>query len=145
MKIKLYVIAFVLGLIGMQSCDNKDDIPVSKISATIQSFITEKYPDARIIEADIEKGMTDVDIMDNNIKKEVLFDSSDTWVSTSWDIAPAILPTAITDSLKKSIYNNHVVDDADYFETPAGDYYFLELEEKVKEVYIKMDLTGKIL
>lgn len=145
MKIKLYIIAFVLGLIGMQSCDNKDDIPVSKMSATIQAFITEKYPDARIIEADIEKGMTDVDIMDNNIKKEVLFDSSDTWVSTSWDIAPATLPTAITDSLKKSVYNNHIVDDADYIETPAGDYYFLELEEGEKEVYIKMDLTGKIL
>lgn len=145
MKIKLYLIALVLGVAGMQSCDKNDDIPVSKISATIQAFITEKYPNARIIEADSEKGMTDVDIIDGTINKDVLFDSKDTWVSTSWEIAPASLPAVITDSLKKSDYSTYFVDDADYFETPAGDYYRLELEEGKKEVHIKMDISGKIL
>lgn len=36
MKIKLYVIAILLGAIGLQSCDKEDDIPVSEISATIK-------------------------------------------------------------------------------------------------------------
>lgn len=145
MKIKLYVIALVLGAIGMQSCDKNDDIPVSEISATIQAFIAEKYPNARIVEADSQKGMTDVDIIDGIISKEVLFDSKDAWVSTSWDITPATLPVEITDSLKKSDYSTYVVDDADYFETPAGNYYLLELEEGKKEIHIKMDITGKML
>lgn len=145
MKIKLYVIALVLGVMGMQSCDKEDYIPVSKISATIQAFIADKYPNARIVEADSQKGMTDVDIIDGTISKDVLFDSKDAWVSTSWDVAPASLPVAITDSLKKSAYSTYFVDDADYYETPTGDYYLLELEEGKKEVHIKMDITGKIL
>lgn len=145
MKNKLYVIAILLGAICFQSCDKNDDIPASKISATIQAFIKDKYPNARILEADIQKGMTDVDIIDGVIPKDVLFDSADAWVSTSWDLAPASLPSVITDSLKKSAYSTHFLDDADYYETPAGDYYLLELEEGKKEVYIKMDLTGTIL
>lgn len=145
MKIKLYVIAFLLGAIGLQSCDKEDDIPVSEISATIKAFITEKYPDARIVEAEIRKGITDVDIIEGTISKEVLFDSTDEWISTSWDLAPASLPAVITDSLKKSVYSTYFVDDVDYFETPTGDYYQLELEEGKKEVYIKMDLTGTII
>lgn len=144
MKIKLYVIALLLGAIGMQSCDKEDDIPADKISATIKAFITEKYPDARIVEAEIQKGITDVDIVDGAISKEVLFDSTDAWISTSWDLAPASLPVVITDSLKKSDYSTYFVDDADYFETPTGDYYLLELEEGKKEIHIKMDLTGTI-
>lgn len=144
MKIKLYVIALVLCVIGMQSCDNEDDIPVGKISATIKAFITEKYPDARIVEAEIRKGITDVDIVDGAISKEVLFDSTDAWISTSWDLAPASLPAVITNSLKESVYSTYFVDDVDYFETSTGDYYLLELEEGKKEIHIKMDLTGTI-
>lgn len=144
MKIKLYVIALLLGAIGMQSCDKEDDIPTDKISATIKAFITEKYPDARIVEAEIQKGITDVDIVDGAISKEVLFDSTDAWISTSWDLAPASLPAVITDSLKKSDYSTYFVDDVDYFETSTGDYYLLELEEGKKEIHIKMDLTGTI-
>lgn len=144
MKIKLYVIALLLGAIGMQSCDKDDDIPEDKISATIKAFITEKYPDARIEEAEIQKGITDVDIVDGAISKEVLFDSTDAWISTSWDLAPASLPAVITDSLKKSDYSTYSVDDVDYFETPTGDYYLLELEEGNKEIHIKMNLDGTI-
>lgn len=143
-KINLYVIAILLGAISSVSCEKNDDIPVSKIPATIQAFITDKYPNARIVEAETDRGMTDVDIIDGVIPKDVLFDSTDAWVSTSWDLSPASLPAVITDSLKKSAYSTYLLDDADYYETPAGDYYLLELEEGKKEVYIKMDLTGNI-
>lgn len=143
-KINLYVIAILFGAISFVSCEKNDDIPVSKIPATIQAFIADKYPNARIVEAETDRGMTDVDIIDGVIPKDVLFDSTGAWVSTSWDLSPASLPAVITDSLKKSAYSTHLLDDADYYETPAGDYYLLELEQGKKDVYIKMDLTGKI-
>lgn len=146
MKAKIYLLAMILSVIGLQACDkDSDDLPSSQIPASIQTFIKEKYPNARIIEADIEKGMTDVDIMDGSLSKEVLFTSGEEWISTSWDIFPSALPVEIVNSIKQSEYSGYHIDDADYFETPKGDYYLLELEQGNKEVKVKVDVTGNII
>ena len=46
-------------------------------------FIQKNYPNARIIEIEQEKGMIEVDIIHENQSKEVLFNTSYEWISTS--------------------------------------------------------------
>lgn len=146
MKTKIYFIVMILSVIGLQACDKDSvDILPDQLPASIQSFITEKYPNARIIEADIKNGITDVDIIDENFSKELLFGGGGEWISTSWDIVPSAWPIEITDALKQSDYSDYRLDDVDYFETPKGDYYLLELEKGNKEVKIKMDVAGNII
>lgn len=118
------------------------DAPADVTSA-VTAFIKEKYPNARIVEIDVEHGLIEVDIIDDNKGKEVLFDSSNVWISTSWDVSVLQLPAVITDAIKASPqYNTYRIDDAEYVETPSGDYYLIELESGKQEVKVKIDLTG---
>ena len=38
-----------------------------------------------------------------------------------------------------------VMDDADYVQTPAGDYYLIELEKGEQDVYVKVQADGTVL
>lgn len=51
-------------------------------SSVVVAFIKEKYPNARIVETEVERGITEVDIIDESIGKEVKFDSTNEWIST---------------------------------------------------------------
>ena len=102
-------------------------------------------PDApsNIIEIEQEKGMIEVDIIHENQSKEVLLSTNYEWISTSWDVY--VLPVKVTDAIKASQYSGYVVDDAEYFETPAGNYYWIELEQGEKEVKVKINEDGQFI
>lgn len=117
----------------------------SGTTAAVTAVIKEKYPTATIVEIDVEKGFTEVDIVDGNIAKEVLLDNSNKWTSTSWDVRPAALPEVIKNAITASQYSTYRIDDADYVETPAGDYYLIELESGKVEVKVKIDLKGQFV
>lgn len=120
------------------------DAPSSVVSAAI-AFVKEKYPNAKIVEVDVERGITEIDIIDGNIGKEVLLDASNKWISTSWEVFISTLPKVVTDAVAAS-YNGYLIDDAEYFETPAGNYYLLELEKAgASDVKIKVDANGQII
>lgn len=125
--------------------DDEEYLPSVQTSDAIIAFIKEKYPDARLVETEVEHGMTEVEIIHNGYCKEVIFDQNANWISTSWDIRRNELPEAVIQALAESKYNTYTIDDAEYFETPQGDYYLLELEQGEKEVNIKLDSTGKFI
>ena len=127
--------------------DNDDEghLPPAQTSDAILAFIKEKYPDARLVETEIEYNITEVEIIHGGYYKEVLFDKDNKWISTSWDIRPDQLPSVIKQALAESQYSTYVIDDIEYFETPEGNYYLLELELGEKEVKVKMDPTGKFI
>lgn len=115
------------------------------VTSVVTEFIKEKYPNARIVEIDVEHGLTEVDIIDDNKGKEVLFDSNNEWISTSWDVAVMQLPAVIKEAIAASQYNTYLIDDAEYVEAPQGDYYLIELESGKQEVKVKIDLTGQFI
>lgn len=90
------------------------DAPSSTVTA-VTEFIQKNYPNARIIEIEQEKGMIEVDIVHENQSKEVLFNISYEWISTSWDVY--VLPIKVTEAINASQYSGYVVDDAEYVET----------------------------
>lgn len=118
------------------------DAPSNMVTA-VTEFIQKNYPNARIIEIEQEKGMIEVDIIHENQSKEVLFSTNYEWISTSWEVYA--LPIKVTDAINASQYSGYVVDDAEYFETPTGNYYWIELEQGEKEVKVKINEDGQFI
>lgn len=114
-------------------------------SDTMRDFIETRYPGARIVEVDWENGLMEVDIVHENRGKEVLFTSGGEWVSTSWDVRLADVPQAAKEAALAA-YAGYLLDDADYVETPAGDYYDLELEKNGSpDVHVRVTAEGTVL
>lgn len=124
--------------------DYQDYLP-TQIPENIQSFLNEKYPNARLIEIETEQGITEVEIIHNNLIKDVFFNNVPNWLYTTWDIGRDELPAVITGALAGSQYSAYIIDDIDYFETPQGDYYELELEQGSRDVIVKINLSGEFI
>ena len=125
--------------------DNESLLPdtPSEMVTTATEFIQKNYSNARIIEIEAEHGVIEIDIIHDNRSKEVLLGTTYEWISTSWDVYT--LPAKVTGAINASQYNGYVVDDAEYFETPDGNYYLVELEQGKNEVKIKIKEDGEIV
>ena len=125
------------------SCESDaDHFPVT---TEMESFINERYPNARIVETERENGTYEVTIVHNNIVKEVIFDQSKQWILTVWDIRIAELPQSVADAKNNTQYADYRIDDADFVETPKQNYYLLELEKGKQEVKIRVAEDGTLL
>lgn len=110
----------------------------------IESKVKEMYPNAVIIETDRDNGNIEVDIIDQNIGKEVVFNSANEWIYTSWDIHPNLLSDVIKTAINTN-YPDYRIDDADFYETPTGSYYDVEIEKGNSELHIKVTENGEIV
>ena len=110
----------------------------------IKDFIAQKYAGARIIETDMENGMTEVEIFHDAREKDVYFNGAQEWVKTQWEVRVSELPAAVSDAIKK-LYADHEIDDADFVETPQEAYYLVELEAGDKEVNLRILSNGTVL
>lgn len=161
-EIELYYSAD--GVLIKSIVDKDDDgdnhhSPTPQLPAAMETFINEKYAGARIMEVDVEDdkndwdfGFTEIDIIhfDSNLNrdtsKEVLFDKSGAWYSTSWDIRISELPAAVTNTINNQ-YAEYRIDDAEYFEMATGTmYYLIELEgNSSQDIDIKVAADGTII
>lgn len=123
---------------------NSQNLP-EQISNVISKAIMAKYPNATILDMDQEKGMTEVDIMDGKTHKEVLFNAQNVWVSTSWEIRKSDVPANVMDAFKASEHKNLRIDDIDFYETPAGNYYRFELDKEAQDIYLMINPEGQII
>lgn len=115
------------------------------IADVIINKIKEMYPNAKFIEFDKEGAFIEIDIVDGNIHKEVLFDTNNEWVSTEWDIRSSNVPDIVMNALKASEYGNYKIDDIDALEKPDGMFYVFELESGKKEIYLTIKSDGTIV
>ena len=142
MKKLLFPILF-LALTMVVACDNDDDKGVA-VNETIKSYIETKYPGASIRKAEYENnGFLEVEFIHNSLLKDAYFKSND-WVYTEWDVALAAVPESVTDAVAVA-YPSHRIDEADYIETPSGDYYEVEIEKAGAELWIYVTADGVIL
>ena len=121
--------------------DNSEHLPV-QLTEAMKNFINEKYPNARIMEVDVEDdrndwdfGFTEVDIIHNGISKDVLFNQTGNWYSTSWEIRQNELPEAVNNTLNNQ-YGEYRFDEAKRIEKADGTiYYRIELEKMKAVLY----------
>lgn len=131
-------------IVDNNNTDYENQLP-KPTPTTIETFIKEKYPQARIIEIEHENGRVEVDIIHDNLGKEVVFDTNNQWLHTSWDVRASTLPQAVANIVNNAQYAGYRIDDADFVETLQANYYLLELEKGNSELKVKVDKDGKIL
>ena len=97
------------------------------------------------LDIDREKGVTEVEILDGTVCRELLFDDGGAWMQTKTELRITALPDAVMAAIKASQYATYRIDDADFIETLTGEWYLVELESGKQEVKLRIDATGKIL
>ena len=111
----------------------------------IKAFIDSKYPGATIVDTENDRnGLFEVEIKHENIIKDVYFDKASEWVYTKWDVAVAVLPTAVTNAAAQA-YPDYTIDDADYIENTTTGCYKLELEKGNFEKILYVTPDGDII
>lgn len=145
MKQKAILIILALAVITLPflSCD--DDKLSDAAASDIRAFIENKYPGAQVVEIDRARNTIEVDIIHDTLSKDVVFDLNNNWLHTSWDVRVSELPQAISNIVNDPAYSGYHIDDADFVETPRGNYYLLKLEKGNSEIKVKIDETGKVL
>ena len=123
--------------------DHNDFYPVV-IPQAISDAINEMYPGATVLEFDQEKNGFEVDILHNNIYKDVYFNTENQWVSTEWDITKDQVPAIVMNALQASEYKNYTIDDIDLIEKPEGTFYVFDLEQGDNDVEVTFDSEGNI-
>lgn len=110
----------------------------------IIEIVQQKYPNAKIIETDIEDGFIEVEIIDNGRGKEVIFDNKRNWVNTHYDVRKNEVEQIVLNTINKE-YADYQIDDIEKYETPTVNYYLFELEVGEKETNVKIGLDGIII
>lgn len=123
--------------------DYSDYIPDSA-PESIEELIASMYPDARIVEIDVENGMTEVEIIDGRVCREVFFDASMNWLFTRTEVRQSDVPDDIMGFLKASEYGEYRVDDVHYYQTPDNDFYRFELELRDNDVKVDVFADGTV-
>lgn len=119
---------------------------ITPVAGTIEAYINENYPSSRIVEIETERnGNIEVDIIHDGKSKEVVFNSANQWLYTSWDVRISTLPQAVAAIVNTTQYTGYHIDDAEYVETSTGNYYLLELEKGNSEIYVKVDAGGAVV
>ena len=88
---------------------------------------------------------TEVDIIHNGIPKDVLFNQTGNWYSTSWEIRQNELPEAVNNTLNNQ-YGEYRFDEAEYIEKADGSiYYRIELEKGDVDKVVNIGENGTVL
>ncbi len=108
-------------------------------------FVMQSYANAKIVEIERERGMIKAEIIHDNIEKEVYFNENREWLFTEWDVRIADLPQIVRDAIATTQYADYVIDDVNYIQKPAVEYYSVELEKGRHEVKLSITAAGVIL
>ena len=129
----------------IEDTDNDDNHHPVTVPEVLKTAINTQYPGAVILEIEVEKGITEIDIKHENIVKEVHFNSSNEWLYTSWDVKRKDVPANVMSTIIRD-YATYEIDDIDYKESADGSkLYILELEQGNDEIHVKIDTEGNVV
>lgn len=130
-------------LIKTVADDNSPNVP-ELVNEVILRVIAEKYPNAVILEVDVENNLIEVDILDGKLHKEVIFNQKNEWLSTSWEVLQSNVPAVVMNAFNSSEYKNYKIDDIDFYETPLNSYYLFELDKEPTDIYLMITEDGQV-
>ena len=117
----------------------------------IQTWLDQNFPNVRIVDYDCEQNGTEVEIIANGLKHEILFDNQQQWVYTKTEYERRDLtqiPTSILNHLRTSPYytSDNAIDDVEKYTTrDNGTYYCFELKTTYDDdVKVYVNETGII-
>lgn len=120
-----------------------DDLLPQQLPQAVTDFIAQKYPGARIVEAERERHphyVLEVEIIVDGRLREVRFDAADKWVETKTEIAIGEVPAAVMTALQGSQYGTWKIDDVDRYENSEREWYRFELEQPQSDREVEVDI-----
>ena len=96
------------------------------------------------MDIEVEKGITEIDILHESKAKELHFNSANEWLYTTWDVRER----EIQDIATKVLNDNpgFKIDDIDYKESADGsEVYIFELEKGNQEIHVTVDMEGNVV
>lgn len=136
---KFYTLIAFCSILAFYSCDDDSDIPATDVPASVKQNFEQILPGVNAIEWEKENGLYKADFFKEGHEGEAWFKPDGTWVRTETDVFIHELPEAVTTYVKEQ-YPDYRIDDAEWVETPAQNYYHLELERAGKRDK-RLDLT----
>lgn len=133
----------------LTACDDDNDIDISptQVPEEVMTAFQRMFPETRFAEWEKDKknNLYKADFYSENREKEVCFSADGQWIYTQTDLFEQELPEAVLEYVKTN-HPDRYIDDADYFETPAMNYYQLELDKaKERDIYIKLTESGELI
>lgn len=148
MKLKFAMTAVLVccALIGAGCRHNTPkQVDLSSLPQAIQQTIKQKYPHATIVDYDKDASGYEVDIMDDNRRKEMKFGPRMDWMGTHWEVSANEVPAMIMDNLTSSAYKDFKIKEIDAIERPSGMYYTFELSHHGNDVHLTFNSTGQLI
>ena len=145
-RIYLLAISFIalFSLTGCEMYDEYGEMMIRTQTDNIKEAVAELYPQAHIVEMDNDYKTIEVDIIDNEIRRDVYFNLSLNWLRTETDIRHADLPIEAANKIATK-YTSWFIDSVKTVDTPQGSYYLVELDRGERDKKIKIDASGNIL
>ena len=128
----------------IEDVDINNNYQPNTVPEVLKNFINKNYPQATIVDIEVEKGITEIDILHDNKAKELHFNSANEWLYTTWDVREREIQE-IADKVKAANPGFHI-DDIDYKESADGSkVYIFELEQGDNEKYVTVNMDGNIV
>ncbi len=150
MKRIFAIMATAASLVAMASCEKYEDGRPAK--GTVSEF-EKMYPDAWDVEWELEYGLEgkywevsfETGKRPDGVEHSAKFDMDGNWLETETDVFWNAVPQAVKDALAAeyagSVLEDHTVD---YVETPAGNFYRIDIYHNGVEVKVKVTEEGKV-
>ena len=122
------------------------DMLPQELPQAVKDFIGRKYPGARIVDAEREKGGLEVEIIDGRTPREVYFGAGDAWLRTKTEVRRSEVPAAVMQAFQTSQYAGWEIDDIDHYDSPERQWYLFELEDPQsdREAELRIQADGTI-
>lgn len=127
--------------------DELDELLPQELPREVRDFLAQRYPAARIVDAERERGGLEVDIIDGSTPREVRFTAQNAWEWTSTELRLSQVPAVVTAALAATPYAGWEVDDVEFYESPGGNWYRLEVEDprSDREAVVRIGEDGTVL
>lgn len=138
-------VAFAVILTG--SCEKYED---GRPEKSVRNEFSQMYPDAKDIEWDREHSWWTVSFetgtAPNRTEHEAWYDLNGQWIRTETDMRLSAVPERIMGFLSASEYGSASFEDndAEFIQTPSGNYYRFDLLHSGVDIYIDVSEAGKV-
>lgn len=144
---RFMLILTVAASFAAMACDMYDDgVPAKSVRNEFKAM----YPDARDVEWEREGRNWSVSFeigrRPNEVDYEAYYDTSGNWIMTQNDVLLVDIPAAVKNYLASSEYGAlpYADRDAEFYHTPTGDFYRIELSKDGREIEVDVAVDGKV-
>ena len=118
--------------------DNQATVPAD----VLKSF-EEKYPNTTVKSWEREGNLLKAEFYNGNVETEVWFNYNGDWIKTETDFL-GTLPQTVTDYINTN-YSGYKIDEVNWVETPAKNYYEVELEQGNTDIELNIQEDGTVI